>query len=72
MKYQILFSRKNKKNTINISSAEFAHNMVSVRKMNRIQCLPNNLHSANWCYTTFLLVVSYNIRVFSGRVEEGN
>ena len=29
MKYQILFSRKNKKNIISLSSAEFAHNMVS-------------------------------------------
>ena len=29
MKCQSLFSGKNKKNIINLSSAEFAHNMVS-------------------------------------------
>ena len=30
MKHQILFSRKNKKNMISLSSAEFAHSKVSV------------------------------------------
>ena len=30
MKCQILFSRKNKKNITNLSSAESAHSMVSV------------------------------------------
>ena len=30
MKCQILFSRKNKKNTISLSSAEFDHSRVSV------------------------------------------
>ena len=30
MKCQILFSRKNKKNIISLSSAKFAHSMVSV------------------------------------------
>ena len=32
MKWQILFSRKNKKNCISLSSSEFAHSMVSVKK----------------------------------------
>ena len=32
MKCQILFSRKNKKNMISLSSAEFAHSMVSVKQ----------------------------------------
>ena len=31
MKCQILFSGKNKKNIISLSSAEFAHSMVSVK-----------------------------------------
>ena len=31
MKYQILFSWKNKKNVISLSSAEFAHIVVSVK-----------------------------------------
>ena len=31
MKYQILFSTKNKKNIISLSSAEFVHSMVSVK-----------------------------------------
>ena len=31
MKCQILFSRKNKTNISSLSSAEFAHNMVSVK-----------------------------------------
>ena len=31
MKYQILFSRKNKKNIISLSSAESGHSMVSVK-----------------------------------------
>ena len=31
MKCQILFSRKNKKNIISLSSAEFAHSMVNVK-----------------------------------------
>ena len=31
MKCQIRFSRKNKKNSINLSSAEFAHSMVNVK-----------------------------------------
>ena len=30
MKCQILFSRKNKKNDISLSSAEFAHSLVSI------------------------------------------
>ena len=30
MKFQIQFARKNKKNTIRLSSAEFAHGMASV------------------------------------------
>ena len=30
MKCQILFSRKNKKSIISLSSAEFAHSMISV------------------------------------------
>ena len=31
MKCQILFSRKNKKNIISLSSAEFVHSMVNVK-----------------------------------------
>ena len=31
MRCQILFAGKNKKNIISLSSAEFAHNMVSVK-----------------------------------------
>ena len=31
MKCQILFSKKNKKNTTNLSSAESAHRVVSVK-----------------------------------------
>ena len=31
MKCQILFPRENKKNIISVSSAEFAHSMVSVK-----------------------------------------
>ena len=34
MKCQILFSRKNKKNIICLSSAESAHSMVSVNRKN--------------------------------------
>ena len=33
MKYQIIFFRKNKKNIISLSSAEFAHSMVSVKSL---------------------------------------
>ena len=33
MKYQILFSRKNKTNMISLSSAEFAHSMVIIKRI---------------------------------------
>ena len=32
MKYQSLFSGKNKKNIVNLSSAEFAHGVAKVQK----------------------------------------
>ena len=40
MKCQILFSRKNKKNIMRLSSAEFAHSMGSVN-ISVLGCLPS-------------------------------
>ena len=33
MKYQILFSRKNKANIMSLLSAEFTHSMISVKNV---------------------------------------
>ena len=38
MKCQVLFSRKNKKNITSLSSAEFAHSMVSVNNKSGPSC----------------------------------
>ena len=40
MSCQILFSRKNKKNMISLSSAEFAHSMVSDKMNIHMNILP--------------------------------
>ena len=39
MKCQILFSRKNKKNVISLSSAEHAHSVISVNDTLRVKLL---------------------------------
>ena len=47
MRCQILFSRKNKKNIISLSSAESAHGMVSINLYLSVILLLNNNNNSN-------------------------
>ena len=63
MKGQILFSRKNKKN-INLSSAESAHSMVSVKRADGMQTDQSTPFGSLLCSVTTLPSASFREDLF--------
>ena len=56
MKCLILFSGKNKKNIINLSSAENAQRVVKVKHKNSVDCRVDNQYSNALAYVTRRLI----------------